>query len=534
MGKTYHNNIISLNTIEYFYSYAETVNLIDPALAEGLSIEEGGWSYRPPIESQYFAGIATDEIKVKFKTRKGSDVSVRERVKPEIQMQTDILNYFVNLIEEFSKGWYKSRESIDTCSELYRFLSNKYSDRDYNEEYFISQLKELGVSADDLEYINRYDVVDGHVAYGGPEHQNLKGFFNTFLQLIQRKLDPNNYDYYDPKWANDPIFSALTGDDKHFTFLDKPNKFTEKEAKLANSINAALMKIFGFTGLFMLRTGLLTFSIDSDENYKYNNLIPKIKDLVRIFRNQKITGLNIMDAEIGGKNFPHGSYGADMFNSPDNRIQKLISCLLSGYRVSLELIDDQGKNLGKFFFVKNKPTFQYHEKRFVNFDPYEANRDDIDAMVSAFVKGLYGKITKVELFYDSCEIIIENLYKKVDWKIDHNVLEMIPGLTLEETEQKLKYTIRSGIWTLRCGPKSPRARIESLIKDHVAGQVEINIRYNEPGTGYPKVKLFTFQLYLDIDIDIYDNPRVHRFGRISDSILKEEWEEYLNMREGNV
>jgi len=125
---------------------------------------------------------------------------------------------------------------------------------------------------------------------------------------------------------------------------------------------------------------------------------------------------------------------------------------------SLELIDDQGKDLGKFFFIKNKPNFQNHEKILVNFDPNEANRYDIDVMIGAFIEGKYRKIPKVELFYDSCEILIDNLYKKVDLAIEHDMLETIPGLTLEETKQRIKYQIRTSI-------TGPRDRIREKIED---------------------------------------------------------------------
>ncbi len=338
----------------------------------------------------------------------------------------------------------------------------------------------------------------------------MKGFFNTFLQLIQRKLDPNNYDYYDPKWANDPIFSTLAGDDKHFTFLDKPNKFTKKEAKLGDNINAALEKIFGFTGLFMLRTGLLSFSLDTDGNYKCHNLIPKTSDSVKIFRAQKITALNILDAEIGGKNYPVGSYGKDMFDSSENRISKLLAILLTGYRVSLELVDEQGRDLNTFLFIKNRPNFQYHEKRFVNFDPNEANRDDIDAMVRAFVKGgLYRKIPKVELFYDSCEILIENLYKKVIKMVELKKFIPIPGRSYEDSIQMLMDEIRKGI----TGPRGYiRYKINDLIKHQIAGDIVIQFPFQYPPE--QKIAYWSYQFSLDpnFDVDIYDNPKVHRFG----------------------
>ena len=87
-------------------------------------------------------------------------------------------------------------------------------------------------------------------------HPNLlskKGFYNTFLELFQSNLDH-------------PLFVEFK-DDLQGQFFTQQDGFSEHDKRLMGVMDSVLNKVFGYVGLLLLKTGIMSFTKDSN-NYE--------------------------------------------------------------------------------------------------------------------------------------------------------------------------------------------------------------------------------------------------------------------------
>lgn len=413
---------------DHQYSYCETVNLIDPALAEG------DWNFKPPIKRPFFSKT-TQGTESYYRIIKGSSKGVllkkKENLDPDSLRKIPVLNYLMEQIKEFSdKRIAKYLPEISASPSLYDLFA--FGDIDA----FSDSLEALEISGPDLKKINRYEIVKGKLDFN---EINVKKFYNTFLKQIKATKYGEGDPVFDKLFVMDPI-----SDEDKKVFISK------EEAEKVDRINDALEKIFGFTGLFLLKAGLLTFSKDG-KNYICHNVVPNWDQLQDIFR---ASSLKLRE---GGSRQSWGDV-QELFNDKPKIEANLLSFLLNGYR---EIITYKENGVNKEIAHVRLPNFAFLNGLYDGVDraiPY--------TIVDKFRADFYESYS-----IDNQEVLMERFFKSGN-EVMKVVLKLIEGqkyspdieerLQVEAARELSRVDIRmkhSGI-----DVDSLRKQVENLLK----------------------------------------------------------------------
>lgn len=365
------------------YSYCETVNLIDPALAEG------DWNFKPPIERTFFSKAAQGtESYYRITKESSKDVLLtkKEKLDPKSLEQIPILNNLVEQIKEFSdKAVARVLPEISASSSLYNLFAFGKIDT------FSESLERLHITGEDLENINRYKIVNGKLDF---YEISIKKFYNTFLKQIKATKYGEGDEVFDKLFEMDPI-----SDEGEKIFESK------EEAEKVDRINDALEKIFGFTGLFLLKAGLLTFSKDGN-NYICHNVVPNWEQLQNIF-----WAASLRLREGGSR---RGGDVKTPFKDKTRIETNLLSFLLNGYR---EVITYKENGINKEIAHVRLPNFAFLNGLYDGVDraiPY--------TIVAKFKAEFYEpdsinrQQVKMERFFDSGNKIMKVVLEKIEGK----------------------------------------------------------------------------------------------------------------------
>lgn len=180
-----------------------------------------------------------------------------------------------------------------------------------------------------------------------------KKFYSKFLEKITQNM---------PDFAEE---CGLVGDYASFEETDYFKK-DSKDEEILRKLDAALDKLIGFTGLLMLKTGLLTIS-EKDDVYKCENNVPDWESLGKILRNQKILSqaYGNPDRDFYGKNTLEEYLGFRR-NLYYGRFHTYLCLLLTEYRESITFTTNDGDETR--VFLNNYPNYDLHENIFTGID----------------------------------------------------------------------------------------------------------------------------------------------------------------------
>ncbi len=245
----------------------------------------------------------------------------------------------------------------------------------------------------------------------------------------------------------DEVFDKLfvmnpISDEDEKTFISK------EEAEKVDRINDALERIFGFTGLFLLKAGLLTFSKDG-KNYVCHNVVPNWEQLQDIFRAASLK-LRERGRRKEGRAW-------DLFWKKDLLESNLLSFLLNGYR---EIITYKENGINKEIAHLRLPNFAFLNGLFDGVDravPY--------TIVDKFRAEFYGPYSM-----NRQELVMERLFKSGNEAMKV-VLKLIEGKKYSpDIEERLQVEaarelskVDLGIWHFEEEVHSLREQVEDIL-----------------------------------------------------------------------
>jgi len=453
--------------------------------------------YAPGLKVQLEQSEKSDSLNIIAK--RYEDLPRRSK----IRIQVDMINRFT---EEILLAIQKRKifTELTTTPEFFQFLSR--DDIDYDDNYFKSVLTDLELTQENLDNINCYKIVANDFKLNDWLGKgNEKVFYNTFLKAIQSHRG---------LYEGDPVFETILDETLFDDPINPPGDYNspipnENEAILMKKIDAALDKLFGFSGHLLLQIGLMVFEKVGD-TYEICRPIPRRNDLLKIFQTRRISYLGTPLSDLTDY-----SYSDSYFQR--NTLRLIMSRLLFLGRRKVLRLDS-----GEIFIIKSQPSYELHSKIFSNIDIYNA-KDYLFILGNGYIRldhrthqisptCLYKSIdidTSKGLslaFFKSSNNIMRELYKLI-----HPLQEQ--GLVTSERERDV---LEKTVWYLtRTDLKGVRKDIEHKMSNKLTGKIDIEIDE------------YTSQLIYINDINIFLRTGIQVFGDIHKPLRQGYFDEYV-------
>ncbi len=281
--------------------------------------------YAPGLSAEITPSEAGEKVIINIKSR--------EEVTPKYLKKLGILESYLNQITALSKkealafpGSYVA--SFD--EDLYQIFSEKKEDQNgktivYNNKHFKSVFQQLGFSGDFYK-MSKKEFYSGIL-------NGLKTSSSDFIQYVRE---------------SSKISTSLTVD----VFTDDSKWFCKTDKALLMKLKRATTIMFGFAGIYMLKTGQLIINSE----YKASNPIFDWEQMHTIYQNQMITDLSYK--ETGRTFYGERNFGKTLINEKregyHGRFYNFLGAWTTGIKEGIPFKDGSGKPYIDFVeFVPN-------------------------------------------------------------------------------------------------------------------------------------------------------------------------------------
>ena len=286
--------------------------------------------------------------------------------------------------------------------ELYQIFSEEKKDQDgktivYNNKYFESVFQQLGFSG------NFYEMTK-------------KEFYSGILNGL--KASPAT-EYIQYVREQSEISTSLTED----VFKDDSKSFYRVDGALLTKLKKAMTIMFGFAGIYMLKTGQLV--IDSD--YKASNPILNHEQMLEIYEHQKITDLSYKRTRRGyyGENSISKTFYISKGGSYRGRFYTFLGAWTTGIREVIPLLDSRDPY--SLEFLPDTDVISNINEGDLKLDLAKLTQRQKKQIVTGILdRGLvkYLSLTteeimkrtkeeNKEIFFESCNLAVKELYKLI-------------------------------------------------------------------------------------------------------------------------
>ncbi len=282
---------------------------------------------------------------------------IKPEYKDKIAVIQSALNWITNLAsKDVHRSLFLFR--FPNSKDFYSLFSRKYTDKEtgktieYSNSYYEELFEKLGFDENDLKDIACYTIEDDNSIT--VNSMDKKKFYSKFLEKITQNM---------------PDFAEVYGLVGEYASFEDTTYFKKdsKDEEILRKLDAALDKLMGFSGLLMLKTGLLTIS-EMNGVYKCENNVPDWESLNKILRNQKILAQSYgqSDRDFYGKSTLWTFFRLKDSGAYSGRFYVYLSLFLTGSRESITFKSEDGDEAK--VVLDNYPDYDLHRNIFAGID----------------------------------------------------------------------------------------------------------------------------------------------------------------------